>query len=50
MLSLLVLAAALAVVWRFGYWPFDRSRSYLPTYHACCQRKAGPPPAGKTGA
>ena len=40
MLSILVLVATAAVVWRFGYWPFDRSYRMLPRYSECCQQKA----------
>jgi hypothetical protein len=32
MLSWIVLFGALAVVWRLGYWPFDRSYTYLKKY------------------
>jgi hypothetical protein len=32
MLSLIVLVGALAAVWRLGYWPFDRSYTYLKKY------------------
>jgi hypothetical protein len=40
MLSLIVLAAALALVWRSGYWPFNQSFSYLPSYGEFRQKKA----------
>jgi hypothetical protein len=41
MLSLLILVAALAGVWRLGYWPFDRSYPYLPKYGERRGPKAG---------
>jgi hypothetical protein len=42
MLSLLVLVAALAGVWRLGYWPFDRSYKYLRKYGEPRGTKPGP--------
>jgi hypothetical protein len=42
MLSLLILVAALAGVWRLGYWPFDRSYKYIPTYSERRGPKGGP--------
>ena len=43
MLPTLVLAAAIAAVWRFGVWPLNRSYKYLPSYgQACaCRNKTG---------
>ena len=32
MVTLLILVAAAAGVWRLGYWPFDRSYKYIPKY------------------
>ncbi len=32
MVTLLIILAVLAGVWRLGYWPFDRSYAYLPKY------------------
>jgi hypothetical protein len=49
MLPLIILVAALAVVWRLGYWPFASSFKYLPSYGQFRQNKAavgrGPAPA-----
>jgi hypothetical protein len=39
MLPILVLAASIAAVWRFGVWPFSRSFKYLPSYSQICQNK-----------
>jgi hypothetical protein len=41
MLPLIVLLAALAVVWNLEYWPFDRSYQLLPK-HGERRQKAGP--------
>jgi hypothetical protein len=44
MLPLIVLVAAVAVTWRFGFWPFSRSFKYLPSYGQVCQKRAGASP------
>lgn len=31
----------MTVIWRFGYWPFDRTCNFLPTFRESRQRKAG---------
>lgn len=49
MLSLIVIVAAAAVVWRLGYWPFDRDYKFVPTYGNFSQPKTTPPPVVKTG-
>jgi hypothetical protein len=40
MLPLIVLVAAIAVAWRFSYWPFGQNFKYLPSYGQFCQNKA----------
>jgi hypothetical protein len=40
MLTLIVLAGALATVWHLEYWPFDRSYTYLPKHGERRQRQA----------
>ena len=49
MLSLLILVAAAAALWRFGYWPFDRSYKMVPQYSEWSRQKAAPPPVIKRG-
>jgi hypothetical protein len=44
MLSLFVLVvavAALAMIWRYGYWPFDGRYTFLPKYGESREQKAG---------
>jgi hypothetical protein len=54
MFGLIVVVAVLAVVWRLGYWPFDRSytfqtRTLLPKYTESRWHKAGPTSVVKPG-
>lgn len=50
MLPLIVIAGAVAMLWRLGYWPFDRSYTMLPQYSACFRSKPAAPPATRPGA
>ena len=46
MTTLIIIVVVLALLWRFGYWPFDGSYPKLPRYGVS---KVDPPGGPKPG-
>nr|WP_294507859.1 hypothetical protein [uncultured Rhodopila sp.] len=48
MTTLIIIVVVVALLWRFGYWPFDGSYPKLPQYGKS-QSKVEPPEGPKPG-
>jgi hypothetical protein len=49
MTTLIIVVVVVALLWRFGYWPFDGSYPKLPQYGANRTPKVDPPGGPKPG-
>jgi hypothetical protein len=49
MTTLILVVVVLALLWRFGYWPFDGSYPKLPRYGVAREAKVEPPEGPKPG-
>jgi hypothetical protein len=44
MSTLLVVVVVAAILWLFGFWPFNRSYAYVPRFDDLRQKKDSAPP------
>jgi hypothetical protein len=49
MTTLIIIVVVVALLWRFGYWPFDGSYPKLPRYGVSRDAKIEPPEGPKPG-